>query len=578
MKKTFNFIMGIILCVSLCSLLAMSAYAATGDLIVTKDTTIADQTISGNIYVPRGYTLTLSGTVNVKGNVYVWGTLINRSALTINNTLYCLHYNGIMSAGEYDSGYFYNYSQMNANSVIVTGSWISTPIPGVTNTATVPPTPTPTPKPTPSPTSGSSSSLSWNYSNGTLTISGTGDIDDYSFYGQPWETVRNTATSIVIEEGITRIGQCAFYEFSNVNSVAIPKTVSSIGTWAFSDCSKLDNVIIPNGVTKIENWAFGDCPALKTVTLPKSTTEFLGNIFLNSTNVIVNIHYSNTSAINHCNYNGIKYITSCNEQHTVCDTTVTDLIDSTCSNEGEYTEINVCLICGEELGQETKIIAKKEHKSVTDKAVNPTCTSTGLTEGNHCSVCKEVLLVQEIVPALGHTEVTDDSIDPTCINTGLTKGQHCSICNEILLAQQVVDALGHNEVIDAAFPATYISTGLTEGKHCARCNQVFIAQKITPRVKKPISINLPISLKTISEQAFMDSTFECVIVPKNCIRIGACAFESNESLQFVEIPASVKQIDATAFKDCNKDLVIITTKGSAAETYAAEHSIFCVIK
>ena len=136
----------------------------------------------------------------------------------------------------------------------------------------------------------------------------------------------------------------------------------------------------------------------------------------------------------------------------------------------------------------------------------------------------------------------------------------------------------HNEVIDAAVPATYITTGLTEGKHCDKCGEVILAQNVISMVEMPLSIVLPVFLKIIEEQAFADSTFECVIIPDGCTEIGAGAFEGNEALRFVEIPDSVTVIDAMAFENCNDDLVIITTKGSTAEAYAAEQSIFCVIK
>lgn len=66
---------------------------------------------------------------------------------------------------------------------------------------------------------------------------------------------------IVIPEGVTDIGACAFYECKRLKKITIPDSVTSIGLWAFKLCSKLKSVIIPDSVTSIGHAAFEDCPS-----------------------------------------------------------------------------------------------------------------------------------------------------------------------------------------------------------------------------------------------------------------------------------------------------------------------------
>jgi hypothetical protein len=156
----------------------------------------------------------------------------------------------------------------------------------------------------------------------------------------------------------------------------------------------------------------------------------------------------------------------------------TEVVDSavapTCTESG-LTEGKHCSVCKEVLVAQTKVDAKG-HTEVVDSAVAPTCTESGLTEGKHCSVCKEVLVAQTKVDAKGHTEVVDSAVAPTCTESGLTEGKHCSVCKEVLVAQTKVDAKGHTEAEDSAVAPTCTESGLTEGKHCSVCKEVLVAQ------------------------------------------------------------------------------------------------------
>ena len=112
--------------------------------------------------------------------------------------------------------------------------------------------------------------LTWSLDeNGTLTISGTGKMYDHLI---PWYGDRDKITKLVLNNGVTTIGNNVFEECTSLTSVTIPDSVTTIGEWAFSGCTALMSVTIPDSVTTIGECAFSGCTALMSVTIGNGVT------------------------------------------------------------------------------------------------------------------------------------------------------------------------------------------------------------------------------------------------------------------------------------------------------------------
>lgn len=118
--------------------------------------------------------------------------------------------------------------------------------------------------------------LSWKYSGGTLSISGSGEIQ-YR-YSYPWSSLKDSVTTVVIGDFVTGIGQDAFRNMDRIESVTIGSRVKTIGESAFESCDNLSAVVIPASVTELGNGAFSDCINLESVTFASNTQlKSLGN-------------------------------------------------------------------------------------------------------------------------------------------------------------------------------------------------------------------------------------------------------------------------------------------------------------
>jgi len=119
----------------------------------------------------------------------------------------------------------------------------------------------------------------------TLIVSGTGKMADYSYNTYfsnklaPWPDIKDSITEVIIEDGVTSIGNYAFNEFIRLKSVAIPNSVNRIGDAAFSKCSSMTAITIPNSVRSIGLSAFA-VSGLTSVAIPDSVTAILSGVFI----------------------------------------------------------------------------------------------------------------------------------------------------------------------------------------------------------------------------------------------------------------------------------------------------------
>lgn len=84
------------------------------------------------------------------------------------------------------------------------------------------------------------------------------------------------------------------------------------------------------------------------------------------------------------------------------------------------------------------------YEEVLVEGKSPTCAETGLTDGEKCIECGEILKEQEEIPTLPHTEETIKGKEATCTMPGLTDCKKCTVCGEITVEQEVIEATGHS--------------------------------------------------------------------------------------------------------------------------------------
>lgn len=126
--------------------------------------------------------------------------------------------------------------------------------------------------------------LSWTITDGTLVITGTGDMTRYTTYSKvPWFSQRRNIRAVQLPEGMTSVSAYAFYGCTKLTEITVPDTVLSLGSDAFYGCTALEEVHLGEALEYIGDEAFSDCTALRSVYIPKSVTEIGYYAFCNCT-------------------------------------------------------------------------------------------------------------------------------------------------------------------------------------------------------------------------------------------------------------------------------------------------------
>ena len=338
-------------------------------------------------------------------------------------------------------------------------------------------------------------SVKWKFDEetGTLTIYGTGPMEDYDSYNRPWERFKDDIKTVLIENGVTTVGVGAFDGCHNLTNVIIPDTAITIGDYAFYMCINLKNVIIPDGVGGIGMRTFANCHNLTKVIIPDSVTTVGVYAFESCTSLTSVTIPDSVTKIDDCAFVN-------------CD----NLISVTLGNNVTTIGCNAFFLCNSlvcvTISDSVKVI---EYMAFDD------CPN--LTDVYYTSTEKNWNLISignfnnSILNARIHCNSTGADTHPfnpvvtppTCTEQGYTTYVcACGYSNGVV--DNYVDATGHKYESEITKPATHLAEGImTYTCHCGDSYTEAI-EKISEHNHETV-----VTPPTCTEQGFTTYTCEC---------------------------------------------------------------------
>lgn len=281
---------------------------------------------------------------------------------------------------------------------------------------------------------GTNAKYSYDENTKTLTISGSGATKDYLgvvLSRAPWYDYMSEITTVVVQEGITQIGNNNFYECTSLTSLTLPNTLETIKT-AFRNCTSLKSVVIPDSVKTIGTQAFDECSKLSSVTLGNSVEKIEFNAFNNTAITEITLPES-VSSVGLYAFGNCSFLATVTVHNPNCEFTLDTFANSSQTitfwgHSGSTTQTFVA--DHPNSNYIFRSLDPCEHTSTHEViTVAPTCT----TEGISTQVCDECgfTVSQTTVPATGHTWILESSEDKTEIDGHIYNYYYCENCDEV---------------------------------------------------------------------------------------------------------------------------------------------------
>ena len=434
--------------------------------------------------------------------------------------------------------------------------------------------------------------------NGTLTISGTGEMEDYEQSSYPF--MYDDIKTVIIKNGVTSIGDWVFIYCRSMTRVEIPQSVTRIGTGAFCCCSSLETITLPANVTSIGDYAFQSCP-LSSITIPDAVTSIGAAVFENCIGLkSIEIPKNVTSIGNNLFY-------GCSSLETV---TLPDGVTSI----GKYAFGKCSSLTGITLPKDLTSIDQYAFylsslesieipKGVTSignyafylSSLESITLSEDLTSiGNRAfSGCKSLkaITLPDGVNSIGWAAFEDcnslKSIvipkDVTSIGTGMFI--NCSSLTSIEIPAGLTDIgieafSGCSSLKSIEIPKSVTSIGWQAFEDCSSLESITIPGGVTSIASHMCTncsslknVTIPKGVTIIDWQAFENcSSLTKITLPDSVNTISFAAFRNCSKLTSITIPDSVTDISSSAFNGC-PDLVISGYSGSKAQEYAKQKNI-----